>query len=347
MGKTLSHDPIDYLNIGLMLLSASLAFTFPFELFLCVYAFLGPLHYLTEISWLQDRQFFTRRRCDPIVLLMIALIMALSHLGVVSLGPGLMTTAMVFAFFSACFFATTTRPRDRLAYLGLLVLPIALLIGHSVTAISIFRIFLPSIIHVFLFTGLFMVSGVLKNRSVSGCLSLIVFVLCAAGLIWIHPDLVGAHPIPSDVRDSYEPFSLLNYSLSMFLQNGFSSLSLDPEGYVDYVNNQLYQDPEALALMSFIAFAYTYHYLNWFSKTSTLKWHRISRSRAVLIILLWIGSILLYLYHDDYGLDWLFFLSSIHVLLEFPLNHLTLLGLIKQISHVGRGTHHHQHWQQP
>src|SRR5437762_6342156 len=52
-------DKINYLNIGLMLLSLGVAFRFPFELFLFSYAVLGPLHYLTEISWLHERKYFT------------------------------------------------------------------------------------------------------------------------------------------------------------------------------------------------------------------------------------------------------------------------------------------------
>jgi len=39
---------INFLNIGLMLITAVFAFFLPFETFLLAYAFLGPLHYLTE-----------------------------------------------------------------------------------------------------------------------------------------------------------------------------------------------------------------------------------------------------------------------------------------------------------
>src|SRR5258707_10940721 len=49
---------VNYLNIGLMIVSCVLAFISPFELFLFAYAVLGPLHYLTEISWLHDRKYF-------------------------------------------------------------------------------------------------------------------------------------------------------------------------------------------------------------------------------------------------------------------------------------------------
>ena len=65
-------DKINYLNIGLMLVTMALAYYFPFETFLFAYAFLGPLHYLTEISWLHDRQYFTKGKYDFIPLLLMA-----------------------------------------------------------------------------------------------------------------------------------------------------------------------------------------------------------------------------------------------------------------------------------
>ena len=45
-------DRINFLNIGLMLISCVVALYIPFELFLFAYAVLGPARYLTEISWL-------------------------------------------------------------------------------------------------------------------------------------------------------------------------------------------------------------------------------------------------------------------------------------------------------
>jgi len=61
---------INYINIGLMAISAVLAYFLPFETFLLAYAFLGPLHYLTEISWLHDRNYFSKGKYDFVVLLL-------------------------------------------------------------------------------------------------------------------------------------------------------------------------------------------------------------------------------------------------------------------------------------
>jgi hypothetical protein len=59
---------LNILNIGLMLAASAGAFFFPFELFLFSYAVLGPLHYLTQISWLHSRGYFASGRRDAIAL---------------------------------------------------------------------------------------------------------------------------------------------------------------------------------------------------------------------------------------------------------------------------------------
>ena len=69
---------INYINIGLMFMSAVLAFFMPFETFLFAYAFIGPLHYLTEISWLHDRQYFSKGKYDFAFLLIIGVILSIA-----------------------------------------------------------------------------------------------------------------------------------------------------------------------------------------------------------------------------------------------------------------------------
>ena len=49
------ENKVNYINIALMLVSIIAAFVMPFEVFLFAYAFLGPLHYLTEIGWLHKK----------------------------------------------------------------------------------------------------------------------------------------------------------------------------------------------------------------------------------------------------------------------------------------------------
>jgi uncharacterized BrkB/YihY/UPF0761 family membrane protein len=87
MPISLNANQINYINIGLMILSAILAFLFPFELFLVVYAVLGPLHYLTEISWLHDKNYFTQGRYDYLFLLGTAIIITVLYFGWVPSAP--------------------------------------------------------------------------------------------------------------------------------------------------------------------------------------------------------------------------------------------------------------------
>ena len=65
---TLSGKQIDYLNIGLMIISFILAVKLPFQVFLMSYAILGPLHYLTEIGWLDQRNYFSKNKRDAWIL---------------------------------------------------------------------------------------------------------------------------------------------------------------------------------------------------------------------------------------------------------------------------------------
>ena len=79
--------------------------------------------------------------------------------------------------------------------------------------------------------------------------------------------------------------------------------------------------------MRFIAFAYTYHYLNWFSKTSVIKWHLIPKRSMAVIVVIWLLAVALYFTNYLTGLAILYFLSILHVIFEFPLNFQTFKGI--------------------
>jgi hypothetical protein len=87
----------------------------------------------------------------------------------------------------------------------------------------------------------------------------------------------------------------------------------------------------------FIAFAYTYHFLNWFSKTSVIRWHQVPKSRFALIAFLWLASIAIYAYDFLTGFRWLVTLSLIHVYLEFPLNHRSFMGIGRELRRIAAG----------
>ncbi len=194
----------------------------------------------------------------------------------------------------------------------------------------------------FVFTACFILAGALKSRSFSGYLSLGVFALSSLSFLFVHPAHAG-YEVGNYVSNNYgmvqnngsltSPFLAVNYYFAkIFNFTGFSLPAASVAGDVSIVNTYLYHNPIALALMSFIAFAYCYHYFNWFSKTSIIRWHEVPKMRLAVIVGIWLTSLALYAYNYSIGLRWLFFLSLAHVLLEFPLNHLTFIQIGRELS---------------
>ena len=58
--KLTTGDGLNYLNIGLMLVSLAAAYILPFELFLFCYAVFGALHYRNEKSWREKKKYLIK-----------------------------------------------------------------------------------------------------------------------------------------------------------------------------------------------------------------------------------------------------------------------------------------------
>jgi hypothetical protein len=295
-------DRINYTNVGLMLASAALAWVVPFELFLLAYAVLGPLHYLTEISWLHDRGYFTTGRFDWV---------PLAALGMVAFVAGntswLPWDGAVFAAFAAG--AVSAFVRNPVVKVSSLVAAAALAAPvQTWPAAEIFFVFLLStVVHVYVFTGIFILAGSMKSRSRSGYLSLAVYVVCGVALLLAQPAAAG-----------YAPSDYTKASLGPFV------------GLIDALAGMLPGDGEWHAIVAigrFLGFAYTYHYLNWFSKTGVIRWHEISRARMAVIGAVYLTALALYGYDYRLGLMGLYFLSIAHVFLEFPLDVRTIVDV--------------------
>lgn len=327
-------NQVNYLNTGLMLVSAAAAFVFPFELFLFSYAVLGPLHYLTEISWLHDRNYFTAgdgsRRPKPhkawlsFVALTMAVIIA-SFLAVEGAGvqaqPRWEITFFYLVFVSALF---TTVIQDRTVRIAIAVAAVVLLVVFLRSRYYILgAFFLVTIIHVLIFTAVFILYGTLKERSISGLVSLAVFIICAVSFFVYAP---ANHVPASFVRQSYRSFNALNAELLKLFHFGAGNTTAE-----------IYESPHGLMVMRLIAFSYTYHYLNWFSKTSIIKWHEVPKSRITVIVAIWLGALGLYAYDYDTGMAVLYFMSILHVMLEFPLNHRTFNAIGKEVYALAAG----------
>src|SRR5262245_28678727 len=117
---------LDLLNIGLMLVALGLACSRPYEVFLLAYAFVGPLHYLTEISWLHDRRNFCARRADA-VLLVAPVLLILFGLGASTRAwhspfiAAFASEILVFTFASALLYQAVRSPWRRLLALPLVI----------------------------------------------------------------------------------------------------------------------------------------------------------------------------------------------------------------------------------
>jgi hypothetical protein len=135
--------------------------------------------------------------------------------------------------------------------------------------------------------------------------------------------------IPLDGRD----YVVSENVHTVFQQSGFQHLIRAIGNFFGTSNGSeprqfLFSDT-GVRIQIFIAFAYLYHYLNWFSKVSLIGWLKsASHSRIGVLIFIWIISIGLYVYDYTTGLRALFLLSLLHVTMEFPLNVIS----IKEIS---------------
>ena len=403
---------INFLNIGLMLITAVFAFFLPFETFLLAYAFLGPLHYLTEISWLHDRQYFTKGKYDFVPLLLIGV--ALSYAAFAKdfefnidfykefVALNLFDKLLVLALFSSLLFAFVKNLVVKIiAILFIFIFISGWLAPENATenskSTTIFALtsLVPTLIHVYVFTGLFMLFGALKSRSKTGLLSVLAFIIIPIYLVYGLPVTPKKNYISDYGKEAYyadgdgffytnvsilDHFRLINEpnltnkqyldsiinkdsktnqtpiaerqrisdSLSDKLNQAFIVPNPESEYYMrpipaklaipieskDYYWNYVFFSGFGIMLMRFIAFAYMYHYLNWFSKTEVIRWHKVPKIRFVAVLLLWLSACALYAYNYSLGLSFLFFLSFTHVLLEFPLNMVSIVGIGKETYQI-------------
>jgi hypothetical protein len=276
------------LNVMAICLCASLAHLLPEATLLGAYAILGPAHYLTEISWLHDRKYFVSRprlwMISTFVVLVImlmrprtpeaegALCALLGGLMAASLGLPLVVTALI-TIVSAC-----------------VGIGAALFSWSFILAIAVL---VPTLIHVFAFTAMFMVAGASRVRRMMDWLPIVALALAAVSFLLLPTVDLGQGLF---MKTTTQGFSRL-----------FGLLSMSENGI-------------ALRLVGFLGFAYAYHYMNWFLKTGLLGWHRVPLWRLVLLASTWVVVMFAYAQSILFGLVVSLPLSLGHVLLELPLN---------------------------
>jgi hypothetical protein len=307
---------VNYLNIALMFAAMIAATYAPFETFVIAYVVLGPLHYLTEIAWLHDRQYFSHSRNVALWLLVPATVLAyLLHVGSTPYSFEASVAVIGFMIVASAGLAFSRSRKGRSLTLALAVVFGVVAVNVQPIAILL-AVFVPTFIHVYIFTGLFIVYGALKSRSFSGILSTLVFCACPFLCLYMLQTPTGYSTSPTLI-EAMVPFdTVVSHAMRV------AGLSQSPEG--------------VLAFMRFMAFAYAYHYLNWFSKTRIINWHHSSRSRVWLIALIYIAAVAIYLIDFRVGFVVLLFLSFLHVVLEFPLNFRTAVGIASEIARKGR-----------
>lgn len=334
----MNTQKIDLVNIGLMLISCILAFVIPFELFLFSYAVLGPLHYLTEISWLHKRNYFSQGKYDFIYLCILAILITFisffaKNIFGSSWGHTLMQLLPAFilmAFVAALALAFIKEKHNR--YIALIIISVGSLLLFKVEFYKVFvSIFLPTMVHVYLFTGAFILLGALRNKSLLGFLSLFVFIVCTLSFFVYVPKLPN-YDLSDGIKIRYVDMLQLNYEMINFLHLDKLNGLFYKDGYARDAVLSIFHSDAGYIVMRFIAFAYTYHYLNWFSKTSVIKWHQVPKLQLGVVLVLWAISVGLYFYDYGLGLRCLYLLSLLHVFLEFPLNYHTFIGISKEMK---------------
>jgi hypothetical protein len=287
----------DLIHLGLMLAALGVAYLIPFELLLLAYAVLGPAHYLTEISWLHDRNYYLPHKGFGAVL-------ALAALGAMFMAAPYWYGVVVWSAFVACATLAVKGSRLRIAVggAGLALTAVLAAVG---TPFAILAVLLPTLIHVSLFTLVFMLLGAFRSRSPAqfalvGCylVAVVVLVVAPTGAGWRFAPL--ASHAQSDFGDIPD-------ALGRVL--GLPGLSLDAR------------------VMGLLSFVYTYHYLNWFIKAEVIHWNRMPKSRLAAIVALSTAATAFYFVNFELGFTVLALVSLMHVLLEFPLNSISIREL--------------------
>jgi len=289
---------IDQANLGFVVLACLVAHAVPVEVLLFSYAIFGPAHYLTELSWLHDRQYFTKRRYDYVPLAVIGFGTIFAY-DILKMDLGRAYIGLVLAFFLAITMAFVTDWRHR-APIAAGATAVGLVLFMFTPAVWFF-ILLANMVHLVLFTSVFILLGALRNNSGFAFATLAALVVFSTTFF-----IPGLPVVPaSDFALSF------GYDLAPAYQGFFSLIGVEAD------------NPNIEKMLGFVAFWHIYHNLNWFSKTGIIRWHEISRKRTIFLIAAYLCYIGLYAYDYTLGFRALIFLGFLHVVLEFPLNGLS------------------------
>ena len=154
-----------------------------------------------------------------------------------------------------------------------------------------------------------MLYGSLQSSSKWG-FATIGLVLMLPFVLLLAPINAPVHELQDTVKDTWlqSGFHVLNTGLRAIL------------GISDGSTFFFYEQAE-LKMQSIISFAYIYHYLNWFSKTTIIQWHQqITAKSGPLLAVVWFMLMGLFAVNYTLGFSIALIFSFAHVLFEFPVN---------------------------
>ena len=303
-----SRQKFGWADLAALAVSGAAAAVAPLQVFLLAFAFLGPIHYLTEIAWLRKKKFYFDK---GMVSSRIYVVLAAAMVVVGLLGPLLKHDLSVWVVGLLLLLSLTVWVRN--AYAVLVIAIAAVVTGFFLrTWVYFIAVMVPTLVHVFFFTWTFMVSGALRDKR-------------ETLVKWLNPILLLAIPFVIAFLPMHyaEPSGIWLRGEALTFAAIHQKLAGDLRGTL-ILNGKLLNDPVAAGLLRLFAFVYLFHYLNWFAKTELLQWHKVSRRGWVVIGAAY--TVLLGVYAWSFRLGFLLatFLSLLHVLLEFPLNWHTL-----------------------
>ena len=287
----------DALHLGLMLVAVGAAYLVPFELLLLSYAVLGPAHYFTEISWLHDRKYFLPHRG-------IGLALVIAAITAVLIAKPWWFGLIVWSALVVCAILAATSSTVQAIVLFVIAIGMAVAMYSGETFVLL-GILIPTLVHVSLFTLVFMALGAYRSSSKAQGLLVVAYLVAIVMILAIPP--TASTRIASFARLGQEYFGDVGPALGKLF--GVPDLRLDTR------------------FTSLLAFAYTYHYLNWFIKADVIRWANVSKVRLALVISASAASTALYFYDYAIGFLTLFIIALAHILLEFPLNSIALRDL--------------------
>lgn len=327
LNNNLNASVSDYLNTGTLVLSFILACILPFDLILLSYAFLGPAHYLTQISWMQKKSFFIGSKAFPWIAVLLSASFVIVYLffiedvafGMVG-GEGFSYYNNVFGYILYTSFMVAligllqeSWTKKIIYFLGAQLLFLLLHFQWQELIIAL-ALFIPTVIHVYVFTWAFMLHGALNTNSLVGYFNCFLMIFLGLLIMLILPDRIHYDDMifKDMINNNIGYFS----PASEYIRKAFSGFG----------------EIGSAAALGFLSFAFTFHYLNWFSKINVIRWHDISRRRTIIIVSLYLLSIALFLYKYYIGLLALIFLSIYHIITEFPLNIITFKSLFSRLK---------------